>query len=169
MQVLEQTISQAKAAFFEKARREGAKCPCCGCFGKVYKRKIHSGMAAILVLLYRFQSRGYTHVLTLVNATTSPAVAAAIGGGDFAKLRYWGLIEEELKVGTRGKKKGSGLWRITGLGARFVEGGNTVSRYAWVYNNGFLGFHGEQISIYDALGDKFSYGELMGHSTSSDR
>lgn len=160
------TLEAAKTAFFEKARREGTHCPCCGCFGKVYKRKIHSGMAAILVLLYRYQSRSYTHVLTLVSAATTPAVAAAIGGGDFAKMRYWGLIEEELKAGRKGQKKGSGLWRITGAGARFVEGATTVSRYAWVYNNGFLGFHGEQISIYDALGDKFSYRELMGNPTS---
>lgn len=159
-------LENAKAAFFEAARREGAKCPCCGRFGKVYKRKIHSGMAAILVLLYRFQSRGYTHVLTLVNATTSPAVAAAIGGGDFAKLRYWGLIQEGHTVNSKGHKKENGLWRITGAGARFVEGAETVSRYAWVYNNGFLGFHGEQISVYDALGDKFSYAELMGNANS---
>lgn len=159
------TLEVAKTAFFEAARREGTNCPCCGQFGKVYKRKIHSGMAAILVLMYRYQSRGYTHVLTLVSATTSPAVAAAIGGGDFAKMRYWGLIEEEHTVDSKGRKKANGLWRITGAGARFVEGAATVSRYAWVYNNGFLGFHGEQISIYDALGDKFSYAELMGNPT----
>jgi hypothetical protein len=155
------TLAAAKAAFFAKARREGADCPCCGRFGKVYKRKIHSGMAAILVLMYRFQERGFTHVLTLVSATSSPAVAAAIGGGDYSKLRYWGFIEEGFEL-RDGKKHSNGMWRITGKGAQFVEGAITVPRYVWVYNGTALGFHGEPVSVYDALGDKFSYRELMG-------
>jgi len=156
------TLAQAKAQFFEDARRQGAKCPCCGRFGKVYKRKLHSSMVAVLVLLQRFQHLGFTHVHTLINATTSPAVAAAIRG-DFAKLRYWGLIEEGFE-NRGGKQVGSGKWRITGRGAQFVENAITVQRYVWVYNSDALGFHGEQISVYDALGDKFSYGELMGHT-----
>jgi hypothetical protein len=154
------TLAEAKETFFKEARGQGAVCPCCGCFGKVYKRKIHSGMAAVMVLLYRHQSLGFTHVPTLINATTSPAVAAAIRG-DFAKLRYWGLIEEE-HVLLNGAKKSSGKWRITGEGARYVEGSISVQKYVWVYNKMPLGFAGERVSIYDALGDKFRYAELMG-------
>lgn len=154
------TLAAAKAAFFEEARRKGAACPCCGRFGKVYKRKIHSGMAAVLVLMYRFQHLGFTHVHTLINATTSPAVAAAIRG-DFAKLRYWGLLEEGFETDSRGHKRYNGMWRITGQGASFVEGSIALPRYVWVYNGTSLGFHGEPITVYDALGDKFSYRELM--------
>lgn len=152
------TLQQAKAEFFEKARDKGAVCPCCGRFGKVYKRKLHSAMIAVLVLMYRFQNLGFTHVHTLINATTSPAVAAALRG-DFAKLRYWGLIEESTAEAENGK------WRITGKGAQFVEGAILLSKYVWVYNSQALGFTGELSSVYDALGDKFSYGELMGSST----
>jgi hypothetical protein len=155
-------LAEAKQEFFEQARRGGAACPCCGRFGKVYKRKIHSGMAAILVLLYRHQNLGFTHVLTLVSAAMTPSVAAHVGGGDFAKLRYWGLIEEETHERvSKGKKCGTGRWRITGSGAQFVEGTATVQRHVWVYSGQALGFHGEHISIHDALGDRFSYAELM--------
>lgn len=158
-------LAEAKEEFFALARRGGATCPCCGRFGKVYKRKIHSGMAAILVLLYRHQNLGFTHVLTLVSAAMTPSVAAHVGGGDFAKLRYWGLIEEQTKeVRGRGgsvQLRGNGHWRITGAGAQFVEGTVTVQRHVWVYAGQALGFHGEHISIHDALGDKFSYAELM--------
>jgi len=153
-------LTEAKTEFFAQARRGGATCPCCGRFGKVYKRKIHSGMAAILVLLYRHQNLGYTHVLTLVSAAMTPSVAAHVGGGDFAKLRYWGLIEEQMHE-VKGKKRGNGQWRITAAGAQFVENTATVQRYVWVYAGQPLGFHGEHISIHDALGDKFDYSELM--------
>jgi hypothetical protein len=157
------TLAQAKADFFAAARQQGSTCPCCGRFGKVYKRKLHSSMVAVLVLLNRFQSLGYTHVHTLINATTDPAVAAAIRG-DFAKLRYWSLIEEGREV-VKEKHVGNGKWRITEAGVRFCEGSLMVQKYVWVYNSDFLGFHGEKITIYDALGSKFSYGELMGHGT----
>ena len=157
------TLAQAKADFFAAARQQGSTCPCCGRFGKVYKRKLHSSMVAVLVLLNRFQNLGYTHVHTLINATTSPAVAAAIRG-DFAKLRYWGLIEEGHEV-VRGSHVSNGKWRITEAGVRFCEGSLTVQKYVWVYNSAHLGFHGEHISVYDALGDAFQYAELMGHTT----
>ncbi len=156
------TLAEAKAEFFEGARGKGAICPCCGQFGKVYKRKIHSGMAAILVLLYRHQNLGFVHVLTLLSSSVSPAVAAHIGGGDFAKLRFWGFIEEKQVATKKGRMQGNGEWRITGEGARFVEGSIETPKYIWLYNDSFLGFHGEQVSIYDALGEKFSYAELMG-------
>lgn len=155
------TLQQAKNDFFRDARQKGATCPCCGRFGKVYKRKLHSGMVAVLVLLYRFQSLGFTHVHTLINATTSPAVAAAVRG-DFAKLRYWGLIEEG-RDSQKSAKGGNGKWRITGEGARFVEGATYLPKYVWVYNSSPLSFTGGQISVYDALGEKFSYRELMGN------
>lgn len=156
------TLAEAKAEFFEAARHQGSICPCCGRFGKVYKRKLHSGMAAVLVLLYRYHNLGYTHVHTLINATTTPAVAAAIRG-DFAKLRYWKLIEEEHIVSnTNNDKKSSGKWRITGAGARFVEGSEMVHKYVWLYKGKCLGFIGEAVTIHEALGDKFKYSELMG-------
>jgi hypothetical protein len=155
------TLAEAKAEFFEAARHQGSICPCCGRFGKVYKRKLHSGMAAVLVLMYRFHNLGYTHIHTLINATTTPAVAAAIRG-DFAKLRYWSLIEEEHVESPNGEKKSSGRWRITGAGARFVEGSETVQKYVWLYKGKCLGFIGESVTIHGALGDRFKYSELMG-------
>lgn len=164
------TLAQAKGSYFAAAQKQGAVCPCCDRFGKVYKRKFHSSMSAVLILLYRHAvsskvttdvaNRGFIHTPTLINAATNPGVAAAIRG-DFAKMRYWGLIEEG-KTAAPTDKKYSGSWRITGEGARFVEGSTKIREYVWIYNTKALGFDGESISIQDSLGSRFSYRELMG-------
>lgn len=154
------TLDEAREEFFEAAKGQGGRCPCCDRFGKIYKRKLHSSMAAVLILLYRNQHLGYVHVHTLINASISPAVAAAIRG-DFAKLRYWDLIQEGFDI-RDGDKKHNGTWRITETGVAFATGKIKVYEKIWLYNTQFLGVAGDkQIDIFDALGNRFSYRELM--------
>ena len=132
---------------------EGALCPCCGQLAKVYRRKLNTVHAHSLVLMWRAAGMEWQHVPTTVEPITK-------GGGEAAKLRLWGLIEEELERRPDGGR--SGWWRITERGRAFVLGETTVPRFAVLYDNRCLGVEGERIDIREALGDKFDYGELMG-------
>ncbi len=141
---------------FEK----GADCPCCGQFVKLYKRKLNSSMAYVLVLLSRV--RGYVHVPSFINEQVSDAKIAAAVRGDWAKLEHWGLIEPELGVRDDGSKR-TGRWRITAHGRNFVAGNTHTHSHVFIFNGKRVAWDGDTqlIFIHDALGDRFNYRELM--------
>ncbi len=81
-------------------------------------------------------------------------------GGDYAKLRHWGLAE--LKPNDDDpSKKDSGLWRPTEKGRRFAYRQIRVPRYVYLYKNKVMGFSEETISIEEALKVSFDYDDLM--------
>lgn len=127
---------------------EGEKCPCCSQFAKIYRRKIHSTMAASIISMYRSGGLGWVHV---------PSVAG--DACEAGKLRYWGLVEEERERRPDGGR--SGWWRVTELGGSFVRAELLVKKYALIYDGRCLGLEGEMISIRDSLGSRFSYEDLM--------
>lgn len=129
---------------------EGTTCPVCEQHVKVYKRKINSGMARSLIRMYNAAGTDWVHVPTTIGSRSR----------EEGKLRYWGLVEEELERRPDGGR--SGYWRVTPVGELFVLGKMTVYSHARVYNGRCLGLSGDQVSIIDALGEKFSYDELMG-------
>lgn len=132
---------------------KGATCPCCGQYAKVYRRKINSGMARSLIRMYLAGDQdklNYIHLPTTIGSRSR----------EEGKLRYWGLVEEELTKRPDGGR--SGYWRVTPYGELFVKGLATVYSHARIYNGQCLGLSGAQVSIIEALGAKFSYEELMG-------
>lgn len=129
---------------------EGANCPCCGQFAKVYQRTINSAMARALIL---FHKEGGT-----TEWVHGPSITRA-ARADEAKLRYWELIEES--AGRREDGARAGLWRVTPAGEQFVRGLRQVPRYALIYDGRLLGFDGDLIGIKEALGTRFDYAELM--------
>lgn len=149
-----QTLDEAKA-YLRENWEVGTPCPCCGQHVKLYKRSLTSGQAQALIILYRYMVQNpdeeYVHVSTF-NTT-------AFRGGDFAKLRYWRLIEASENVDT--DKKDSGLWRITERGVEFVTGERYIPKRVHLYNGKIVGWSEDNIDIVDALGTKFSYEELM--------
>lgn len=93
------------------------KCPHCGQLMKIYRRAIRVPM--LICLKHLWAMGAYP---AYVKAREIPGYD---GGGDFAKLRFWGLIEE-----------GEPLhWRITYSGLKFLSGDLRVSKYRWVYDN----------------------------------
>lgn len=136
---------------------KAAKCPCCTQTVKIYKRKIYSTMARGLIELYKLglpQGGGYFHISDIESMRKS-------GGGDFAKLVYWGLVEEAPAELAMPIQRTSGYWKITGKGAQFVEELITVPEYVEVFNKRALRISGKPIGIQDALGAGFNYSELM--------
>lgn len=154
-----ETLEQAKARL-QECLDDGAVCPCCGQYAKRYRRKLNSAMAHALVLFYRYvnAAEGYVHVPSIPELR----VAGRPGGGDWAKLALWGLIEERTSDRTDGGPH-AGWWRLTHAGVRFVLGQMRLPRYLFLYNGSVVGFDSSiTVSVVDALGDHFSYRELMG-------
>ena len=87
--------------------------------------------------------------------------ATGYKGGDVAKLKYWGLLEEAVDVAREDGGK-TGVWRFTELGAAWVQGRTTVPKYAYVYNGHLRRLDGPPITIQQALGDRFNLRDLMG-------
>ncbi len=145
------TLEEAKQ-FLRDNFENGATCPCCTQYVKLYKRKLTSGMAVALIRLYRLskrQTNKYIHITKLGH----------LNGGEFAQLERWGLIRQD--DNTDEKKKNSGMWSITLDGCLFVEGFKEVPSHAMTYDGKTIKFTNKKINIRAALGSKFDYKELM--------
>lgn len=138
------------AGYVNAHRDKGVVCPACGQYAKVYKRKINSGMARSLIAMYRAGGTSWVDVTKVTDRRSR----------EEGKLAYWGLVEEF----PEGREDGgrAGMWRVTNLGASFVNGHCSVPQTAEVYNGICLRTYGPETSIVTALGDKFDYRELMG-------
>ena len=149
------------AARYEK---DGMSCPCCEQFAKVYKRSITLTEVKILAKIYD---------VVLGKRTVAPTEQwVKIGadgdlrtqGGDFAKLRFWSLIEEREGERPDGSKR-AGYWRITELGIQFLLGTTRVPRYVWIYNNQVVappdGVANKNITVYD-VAKSFDFQSIMG-------
>lgn len=146
-----QTIGEVKK-YLQDNWNKGVSCPCCGQFVKKYRIKINYFMCKFLINLYKLSKDSeYVHL--------NDAIEGMKTSGLYSYLPMWKLAQKVPNDDP--KKKHSGLWRITEKGKAFVEGRITVPKYFFTYNNKFLGFDGEMVSIREALGTKFSYEELM--------
>lgn len=136
---------------------KAAKCPACTQTVKVYPRKIYASMSRSLIDLYKLDkvSSDYYHI-SQIDASRTKA-----GGGDFAKLKYWGLVEEMKHDPSNTKKRTSGMWKITNMGKSFVENRMRVVEVIEIFNQRPIRARGGQVSIIDTLGKEFNYSELM--------
>ena len=145
---------------------KGATCPCCQQFVRLYKRGFSKSSAYVLLLMARYyrtaQPEEWLHVPSYIAemSADNPRRAAAVRG-DWAKLKFWGLIEEKPEVRADGSPR-VGYWRMTPLGRQFVNREVKVPAYVYIYNSEPLQRAvEEQITIDDALSTEFSYAELM--------
>lgn len=154
------TLEEAKQWLRERFE-DGAHCPCCNQYVKLYKRKLNSFMAYALLLIDRYfrqpDAKEWLHVPSYLIEQNAP-------DRECAKLRYWGLIEEQ-PGGRDDGNPHSGFYKITDLGKEFVARKARVPMYVFLYNGKPLRRPDtETIDIYEALGEKFNYSELMGIS-----
>lgn len=150
-----ETLVEAKKHLRDNWEK-GTDCPCCGQHVKLYSRPMHYMMVAGLIQLYNLDKKkpGYYHVSELSIGQTYTSI------GDFAKLKYWGLIEQKPKD-PKENKRTSGYWRITQRGVQFVLGQRTEHERVLIFNKKNLGLTGDKIDIKQALGGRFNYNELM--------
>jgi len=155
------TLEQAKL-WIREHFHEGVDCPCCGQKVKLYKRKLNSSMAYVLILLYKWWEKNGeagVHVPSHLNDLELPPGVAAAIRGDWAKLRHWGLIESAIP-----QLSANGHWRITEMGRYFVTGECMAKKYIYIFNKRVIVPENqdlEMITIEQALGDRFDLPELM--------
>lgn len=146
------TLQRAKNHIRQGWKTNGCICPCCGQDVVLRERHLYSGQMKSLIALYK-AGDGYHHVSKL-----DPPPA---GGGDFAKLRFWELIEQKINSDTR--KRTSGMWRITEKGINFVEGKIRIPRSCHIFNKKVREWHDEDIDVIGAIKKRFNYYEVMGY------
>lgn len=148
------TLPNAKK-YLEQNYEKGCECPACCQMVKLYKRPLNAPMAAGLISLYKKGNGNFMHITDILDG-----LKGSNGGGDFAKLRYWGFIEEEANDDSA--KRTSGSWKITPRGKEFVENKMKVPSHVHLYNGKRRGFAQETVvSVISALGKHFDYAELM--------
>lgn len=151
------TLEYCKKWLREKVKGKGDFCPCCEKFANIYNRKLNDNMSFSLMSLYRLSKNndqgtpGWFHMSRIGTPDS--------GGGDFSKLRWWGLIKHMPDDPPEGKKS-HGYWGITQKGRDFCELKITVESHAVEFASKCLGRTGSQVTIKDTLGEKFNYDEL---------
>lgn len=150
------TLLDEARTWLRMRREEGAKCPCCKQLTRVYRRRLNSGMAHALILLYKAAGTDWVH---------KPTILSGVGAAarDESLLRYWGLLYEATHA-ERPDGGRAGWWRVTAPGAEFVRGERSVPEYVVVYDGRGLRTEGRMISIQDALGKRFNLNELLGRA-----
>lgn len=131
---------------------QGAECPACNQFVKMYKHKINGIAVSDLIRLYKLTESSdeqYHHISHFSRDR----------GGAFAKLVHWGLAESQINEDT--SKRTSGMWAITEKGKRFVQCDIEVPQYAYLYNSECKAMSPNTVDVTEALGTKFDYAELM--------
>ena len=137
----------------ERSNEPISRCSHCGANSKVYAYKLGSYARVLIWMVYNSEDGEYVHI---------PTSGAINGGGDYAKLRYWELIEKS-PTDPGSKKRSTGLWRLTKLGRSFALNETTVNSICYYGHppGEILGFEPDHISIVDALGKHFDYEDLM--------
>ncbi len=133
----------------------GYRCKCCGTFIKTYTRSLNSSMCLVLLLMVKHKKFGYFHVEDWLKEIGRPELRA-----DYHKLRFYNFLEKKIGDRSDGSPR-NGMYRITSFGIMFAEGKITAKSKFKILNNQFKGFSGKDITIQEALGNKFSYQELM--------
>ncbi len=156
----EVTLEMAKELLRDSIKKnELIVCPCCNQSVKVYKRKLNSGMAKALLLIYKISNKvdfGYIHVQDEFKKLGINAISI-----EYNKLHHWDLIRPRLGENPSGANR-SGWWKLTPLGISFAQGGSSVKESVFVYDAKVCSSTGREIRITDAIKNKFSYFDLMG-------
>lgn len=153
---------EAAQARYRDSLREGVDCPCCGRFGKVYRRRFNSKMARALIELAKLDVR---RPGAWVNVAAD--IPYALRGSDYGLLPYWGFVEANGADRDDGNPR-NGRYRITATGRGFVNGMLSAKKYVYTYNDRAIEIlpadepeAGEMTTVRETLGSAFNYSELM--------
>lgn len=147
------TLAEARARVIAQLP-EGSICPACDQYARSYKRALNAAMTRWLLWLVR----AYSQQPRWYSFRDGPIIQHRKGGGDFAKLLHWQLIERAPPV-ERGKS--SGYYRPTALGIEFAEGRANVPSHVFLYDNKVTGWSKEKVSVYATRGVDFNLDVLL--------
>lgn len=110
----------------------GVRLPCARMALRFYGRHLTKSMLAALVRLKRYHDRHPSEDFAHLNDFAGPR------HGDWARLRWWGLIEPQAATNDEDSR---GWWRITGLGLRWLRGAMKVPRTPALFDGVWAGWH----------------------------
>ncbi len=161
----ELTVAEARR-FVEEHRTDshGANCPVCDQLVKVYRRRLNTAMALVLIyLVRRYDQVGaleWVHVPTFIRTLPIAPTVPVGNGGDWSKMRFWGFIEPQ--PGDRGDgSTRNGFYQLTERGIAFARGQMKAPASVYITNQQVLGVDEKLVDIHEALGKQFRYDELM--------
>lgn len=162
-----QTLAEARASVMSgRGTKHGVKCPCCDQLAKIYRRPFNGTMLYALVLIERFSRTSpsptdWVHVPSYLSEHATGRMAVAVRGGDWAKLKFWGFLEEKSEVRDDGSDR-AGWWRITQTGRAFLHGQFYAPAAFYLYNGECRGFDEGLVLVRDIKSKHFDFNELMG-------
>lgn len=126
---------------------EGGHCPCCGKWGKVYRRILNEHLVlALRWIAVHGDDQGWVDV-------QNKAPRWILKSKTYPLLAHWGLVESQ--------QHGSGVWKATQAGWDFMQGG-MVPEAVYIYDNKAWGFDEKQTSFRGCFGKHFDYEAMMG-------
>jgi hypothetical protein len=126
---------------------DGAFCPCCGKWGKVYKIKLSQHLALCLRWIsISTDEEGWVDV-------QNKAPRWMLKSKTYPLLEHWGLIESQAKR--------SGVWRATPMGHEFIGGAIAMPSAVHIYDNKVWGFEAQEVSFRGCFGKHFDFDEMM--------
>jgi hypothetical protein len=148
---MEETLSvtQARMQLHEK-RHTGSRCPCCGHYDVVYRRRITRSQVLFLADLRRksIATFGQPHAPIDVRQIAGQHMR----GGDYAKLALWNLIRSSGE---------SGWWALTPLGLQFLRGEARIPKQAFVYRGAVDHYSAETIDVHEVAGEAFRLDDVL--------
>lgn len=140
-------LAHIKEKWSDSIMGDGAFCPCCGKWGKVYKYKLSEHLALCLRwIVVHGDHNGWANV-----QNTAPRWM--LKSKTYPLLAHWQLIEPQ------GKR--SGVWKATVKGRMFADGQTTEPSAVYIYDNSNWGFSSEEVSFRGCFGKHFDFDELM--------
>ena len=109
-----------------------SRCSVCDSPLEAYKRPINKGNVRALLKI-REAGGGPLHINDM-----------GVAGGDFTKLKHWGLIRLSISLGV------SQGWTLTEKGLKFLNGEIAVWKSVWLFKGCVIGFDPVTASVRDA-------------------
>lgn len=146
-------LAKIRKDYLKVLEGKGGDCPCCKRHGKYNGYSITKTDARFLVWIFTNGDKdGWVH-------TPTQAPREFLQAKSFTNLRYWALIENY--PNDNKKIKGSGLWRITKKGIKYMQGEMQLPKKAFVFDRTLMGFSEKQVYFKECFKENFDLEQVM--------
>lgn len=157
------TLEEATAGFKKTLNDTGkSTCPCCEDHSVIYRRRIPvHGLTLLAIMVHRnvkWRNGKVDDSFEIPYMHIKDLPRHLVRSRSLGKVAKWGLVES--MDNTDLKKKTSGLWKPTVIGANFTRGYFPIRSHVILYRNKFLRYEGKLVYFNDVV-KRFDYNELM--------
>jgi hypothetical protein len=142
-----------------KWSKDGVTCPCCDQLCKVYRRRVTPTMIGFMIQLRKL------HRQNVEWAKVGYDGQIRCEGGDYARLLFWGLVEQQNAGPREDGSRRTGYWRLNAHGEAFLRGDLAVPEYIYQYNEQRLpdpeGVNIRKLLVHELLRKNFNLEEAM--------